>query len=294
MYMDLASKTVSEFYNIAVLITCHNRKVKTLQCLKSLFNNEIPHNYKIEVFLVDDGSTDGSGTEIKKIFPQVNIIVGDGNLFWNRGMNLAWKTAVDIRDFNFFLWLNDDIELHQNSLNILLNDYLSVGSDDSIIVGACSSITGDVTYSGYIGLTKKLIIKPNGTIQKCEYFNGNIVLIPHSVFNKIGYLDSNFHHGQGDFDYGLRAKKKEINSWVSSKYIGICERHIEFPKWCNPDLSFKKRWESFRSPLGGRPSSTFFFQRKYIGLCTAIFHYLTLHLRLVIPKIWNKNSIKNV
>ena len=75
---------------IAAIITCHNRKEKTLVCLKSLF--QIIQN--IDVFLTDDGSTDGTSEAVKKIYPQVNIIQGDGNLFWSRGMYIAWKEAV--------------------------------------------------------------------------------------------------------------------------------------------------------------------------------------------------------
>ena len=45
---------------IAVLLTCHNRKEKTVACLTELYNCTIPANYAFEVFLVDDGSTDGT------------------------------------------------------------------------------------------------------------------------------------------------------------------------------------------------------------------------------------------
>lgn len=80
--------------NIAVLLTCHNRREKTLSCLQSLFGATMPEGYKTEVFLVDDGSTDGTGEAVEKCFPQVTVIQGDGNLYWNKGMNLAWKNAV--------------------------------------------------------------------------------------------------------------------------------------------------------------------------------------------------------
>ena len=41
---------------IAAILTCHNRKEKTLACLHSLFSIIST----IDVFLVDDGSTDGT------------------------------------------------------------------------------------------------------------------------------------------------------------------------------------------------------------------------------------------
>ena len=59
--------------SIAVLITCHNRREKTLKCLQSLYFNILSKNYVIEIFLVDDGSTDGTANAVFKKFPLVNI-----------------------------------------------------------------------------------------------------------------------------------------------------------------------------------------------------------------------------
>lgn len=73
-----------------VLITSYNCREKTLACLSSLFA-ALPNG---EVFLVDDASTDGIADAVNEKFPQVNIIHGSGNLFWNRGMHLAWQNAA--------------------------------------------------------------------------------------------------------------------------------------------------------------------------------------------------------
>jgi GT2 family glycosyltransferase len=224
--------------------------------------------------------------EVKKNFPQVAVIQGNGNLYWNRGMNLAWQTAVQTSDYDYFLWLNDDVVLNYNSIDLLLNDFKKSGSNNSIIAGVCQSAEGFVTYTGYNSLTKKIKLVPNGEIRQCEYFNGNVVLIPNPVFKKVGFLDPKFHHAQGDFDYGLRAAKLGISSFISSGIAGICERNSELPVWCNPQYSLSKRLKSFRSPLGGRPKTTFLFQKKYMGLALALFHYFTIHLRLIFPKIW--------
>ena len=53
-------------YKIATLLTCHNRKEKTLKCLNSITAQHIPKQVgKIDVFLVDDGSTDGTSEAVK-------------------------------------------------------------------------------------------------------------------------------------------------------------------------------------------------------------------------------------
>jgi len=270
-------------YKIAVLLTCYNRRKQTIHCLRSLFTATSSSKYEINVFLTDDGSTDGTGEEIKKQYPQVNIIQGSGNLYWNRGMNLAWETASKRFNYDFFLWLNDDVSLFEESFNILFEHVKDQNQSNSIFVGACQSVEGKVSYSGY--KNRKMVI-PNGNSQLCDSFNGNVVLIPFSVFKQIGFLDPIFHHAQGDFDYGLRAKEKGISSFVCSNYVGICDRNNELPKWCNPKYSFIVRLKNFYSPLGGRPKLTFIFQRKHHGILLATFHYLTIHLRLLFPRLW--------
>ena len=50
--------------HISVLLTCHNRKAKTLGCLTSLYAAELPVGYDMEVYLVDDGCTDGTADAV--------------------------------------------------------------------------------------------------------------------------------------------------------------------------------------------------------------------------------------
>jgi GT2 family glycosyltransferase len=193
---------------IAVLITCHNRKEKTLSCLQALFNQkDLGKEFILDVFLVDDGSTDGTSELITTQFPEVNIIQGTGNLYWNRGMHLAWQTAADTKDFDYYLWLNDDTFLVENAFEVLLKEKFP----HAIVCGSTKSKVNNIaTYGVYVTKPKTLLI-PNGKFKEGDYCNGNCVLIPRSIFNKIGNLDPFFQHALGDFDYSLRARKKEYN-----------------------------------------------------------------------------------
>lgn len=86
--------------NIAVLLTVHDRKNKTLRCLENLYKQVLPNYLRLDIYLTDDGCTDGTPEAIKRQFPKVHIIKGDGNLFWNRGMYRAWEEAAK-QDYNF-------------------------------------------------------------------------------------------------------------------------------------------------------------------------------------------------
>lgn len=271
--------------NLAVLLTCHNRKEQTLASLRSLYTCSVPENFSIDVFLVDDGSTDGTGIAIRNQYPKVNIIQGDGSLYWNRGMKLAWETAVKAKDYDFYLWLNDDTVLLYNALTLFLEGLKTFG-EKSIYIGATTSTAStEITYSGH--RLNETFLKPNGTWQSCDYFNGNIVLIPRYVLETVGMNDSVFHHALGDFDYGLRARRKNIALYVAPELSGYCETHERLPKWCNTETSLRNRMVELYKPLGNNPFEFFVFDKRHNGIFTAIKHFITIHLRAFSPSIWS-------
>lgn len=268
---------------IAVLITCHNRKEKTLACLAALYKCAIPQGYVFSVFLVDDGCTDYTAKAVSEKFPAVTIIKGNGKLYWNRGMRLAWSTAA-IKGFDYYLWLNDDTSLFKDGLIDLLAVIENKGND-IIVCGVTQSILSDtITYSGF---KNRMMVMPNGEIQACDSFNGNIVLIPNVVYQKVGNLDNKFSHSIGDLDYGLRAKKKGIDIYITTKAIAYCENNPQLPLWCRPEKPFLTRLKFLYSPLGySTPLEYFVYKRRHFGILIAIQHFFTIHLRLLFPKLW--------
>ena len=268
--------------NIAILMACHNRKKLTLDCLKNLFNAELPPNYNLSVYLVDDGSTDGTSEAILGAYPRVNVISGNGNLYWNRGMQKAWSVAQK-ESYDFYLWLNDDTQLYENALKVILND--SVQMDNlAIICGTTLSSheLHDVSYGGYTKSNVKII--PNGMLQKCWWFNGNFVLVPRFVFQNVGGLDILFHHFLGDVDYGLRAQKKGIQCFVASEVIGICAGHSNLPNWKNNSLNIFKRLYHLYSPLGCNPFEFYKFRSRHNGTLSGILQFINLHLKVIFPR----------
>lgn len=269
---------------LAVLITCHNRKEKTINCLKLLFDQKIGKDFQIHIFLVDDGSTDGTTEAVNLQFPKVNIIKGDGNLFWNRGMNLAWKEAAKTNP-DYYLWLNDDTFLFENCLDSLLESS-NEKKNKAIIVG--TTISENTKLISYGGRNENgRLIEPNKNLQECHHFNGNVVLVPKSVFEKVGILDPIFHHAMGDFDYGMRAKKKGIKIFLASEILGCCETHGVFAKWCQVETPFRERIKIlYKSSCDSNPYQQFVFEKRHFGTLKASFHWLTIHIRVAFPAIW--------
>ena len=207
--------------NLAVLMTCHNRVETTLACLRRLVPQLSPAD---GVFLVDDGSTDGTGDRVNVEFPTVHVINADGTLYWARGMHRAWRAAIESRGgYDFFLWLNDDVMLKPDAISTIRADYsqlINAFSVMPVIVGACV-FDGKCTYSGTDA--KDLKICPNGQPQLSEgWFNGNVVLVSRAVFEKVGMISSDYTHARADYDYAERLKLAGIPFYVSSKYVGEC------------------------------------------------------------------------
>lgn len=272
--------------SIAVLLTVHNRKKKTLRCLEKLFQQHIPEGFDISVFLTDDGCTDGTAETVKTLFPMVHIILGDGSLFWNRGMHKAWETAA--KDFDFYLWLNDDTNITNDCIVRLLS-HSADNQDSAIIIGSTCATdnAAKITYGGWKdGKLLTDVSKPN----RCDTMNGNIVLIPKLVYNVLGMNDPTFRHCLGDTDYALRANEHGIACLTGVGVFGECDLHEHPTVWMDPSQPFSKRWKNFFSPLGNNPFEFFYFRRKHFGLMAAFATFVSNWVHFFFPQIWYKSN----
>lgn len=270
---------------IAVLLTVHNRKDKTIKCLDTLFAQQLPEGFTFQVFLTDDGCTDGTAELVADKYPDVNIVKGDGTLYWNRGMYKAWQAASQHKDYDFYLWLNDDTTLKENALFILISSS-ELKNDESIMVGTTVSSKDSKTIT-YGGRTKKDgLLKPSKELIFCEFFNGNIVLIPNSVFKIVKTNDPIFRHALGDFDYGLRATKLGVKSYIAPEILGECDEHESLSTWCNPNKTLKQRWHAFGKPPALNAAELFTFNKRHYGIAKAFSNYITNHIRVLIPTLW--------
>ena len=172
--------------SIAVIITSHNRKTQTLNCLHALLRF-LP---LCDIYLTNDGCTDGTPEIIKEKYPQIHIINGDGNLFWSRGMYVAWKEATT-NDYDYYLWLNDDIELYPFFLKELM-ECEKYGNGKCIISGLVEDENNKIIYVGTGNHGELNTSAPSP--QSVTYMNGNVVLVPKSVVKEIGIIDPFFHH----------------------------------------------------------------------------------------------------
>lgn len=279
---------------IAILITSHNRREKTLACLKALYNCTLPGDIIYVTYLVDDGSLDGTGPAVKNAFPEVNVIQGNGKLFWAGGMRLAWKEALK-NDFDGYLLLNDDTILYPSAISglLLTHDYsLNRFKKEGIYVGtACDPVTGGYTYGGkkitnaISGRSKH--VKPlDNMFQCCDFANANILFVPKQVVETIGILPEKYTHLLADYDYTLNASKSGIPLIVSKEYCGECQNdHVK--TWLSEDHSLAERMKYLKSPKYLAYSEYLYFIRKYFPLYLPV-SFIKLWGKTIFPSVWDK------
>lgn len=240
--------------NIAVLLTCHNRKKSTLKCLQKIYSQNLSPKHTYEIFLVDDGSTDGTKEDVRKYFPDVHLLKGTGKLFWNKGMRLAWQKARCHFSYDAYLWLNDDTFMSENAMQTLILDLENQKrkcTAEGIVVGTCwqKSSKSTVKVPTYGGYKEGQLVQPQGNPVEVDWFNGNLVLVSRRAFLKLGNLSTDYTHCYGDTDYGLRARRANIPVWVSGDYTAFCVRG-NAPIWRNKQYSLIERLKHFLGPKG--------------------------------------------
>ncbi|WP_018609042.1 glycosyltransferase family 2 protein [Uliginosibacterium gangwonense] len=259
---------------VAVLLTCFNRREKTLACLQRLFILR----RDLDVFLVDDSSTDGTGNAVAELFPQVQVIQGNGALFWNRGMYLAWSVAAK-RGYRYYLWVNDDVVVYEHCLGELF-ECVSVCQDRAVLVGLVDAGDGQAIYGGTDSAGR--LLQPNGEMQEVYHMNGNVVLVPAQVFDIVGNLDPVYHHDLGDVDYGYRARAQGLSVVTSKSFVARGEKN----DFCRIRLwgsDLRARFRRLYSPLGNPPTINFYFRRKHKGVVNAVVYYMFIHLINIAP-----------
>jgi GT2 family glycosyltransferase len=210
--------------------------------------------------IVDDGSEDGTSEAVREAFPLVHVVNGSGNLYWGGAMRLAQCVmTASAADPDYLLWLNDDVTLLPDALDVLLK--AAAAQPHSIIVGPLvDPRTQELTYSGFkrIGSSPLRLssVPPQPDLPEADTFNGNVVLLPRDVYSTLGAIDPSFPHLYGDLDYGYRARRVGVAVRVAQRHVGSCARNTSEYTWLDASLGWRRRIAYLHSakvmPLGPR------------------------------------------
>lgn len=270
---------------ISILLTCRNRKEMTRKCIGELIKqlNE-QESCLFDIYVYDDGSTDGTYEMLRNEFQGLIVLRGDGTAYWCKSMYCLMDLAVK-KKYDFYLMVNDDVQFKNQALNIVLNSYKMAGGICGI-VGATSSVkTGEATYGGHSYDTT--IISPNGKLQQCYWANWNCFLIDSEVLNRVGLIDGKYQHSWGDFDYSHRMKKRGIPVYLATDFVGECEVNSHKGTYKDNGISRCERLKKLFSPKGLPFYSYFRYNIRTEGVrgtFKAIYGYMSILAYIIFNK----------
>lgn len=111
----------SDWPRVAGIVVNWNRKDDTLRCLASLARAAVP---PVDVFLVDNASTDGSVAAVRAAFPDVTLLENERNLGFAEGNNVAIRAAL-AAGYPYLLLLNNDATIAPDAVERLLRPLIA-------------------------------------------------------------------------------------------------------------------------------------------------------------------------
>lgn len=113
--------------SLSIVVVNRNTRDLLEQLLESVYGDPSLAPLLGEVVVVDNGSTDGSGSMVRQQFPSVVLIENGGNRGFAAAVNQGWRLARGRRVF----FLNSDIVLPPGETGKLL-DHMTVSRDTGI------------------------------------------------------------------------------------------------------------------------------------------------------------------
>lgn len=188
---------------VGVVLLNWNGWRDTIECINSVQKLEYKN---IAVIVVDNGSTDESLSELRKI-PNIVLLPTGANLGFAAGCNVGIDFAL--QNGCQYIWLlNNDTVVAGDALLPMIQEF-----EKESHVGVVGSIVYDMQTrkiqfcgGGYInfllGTSKN--IDDLKTLHKLNYISGASMLIARDVIEKVGRLDDSFFLYWEDTEYSFR------------------------------------------------------------------------------------------
>lgn len=203
--------------SVAIIILNYNTKHLATVLAVSLLKQDIP-SIKKRIFIIDNGSSDGSKEYLKMMFQkEIYFQFNEQNLGFTKGINQGINIAKTHMNPDYYLLLNSDLEIK----NILFLEDLIEGFE---VIENCGSM---MFHDSVIGadVSQRLTWVNN----KYAYTDEGMlycVMIPSSTFNRIGTFDERFwlHCSDSDFQIRIRQAGMKVGCLKNDGYV----RHVGF------------------------------------------------------------------
>lgn len=221
---------MAERRRVELVIPVHNRRDLTLQCLRSLSRIDTD-GLMVHVVIVDDGSTDGTSEAVLSSFHDVEIVPGDGSLFFTAATNRGIEAALR-NDPDFIVTMNDDAVFAPDFLRSMVT---TAESNPRSVVGALLLLWDEPhkvfqvsprweTWSGgYRHWNRQTVWTVPSSPWEVELIVGNCVLFPVASIRECGLMDERRLPQFGDAEYTPRMRKNGWHLLVDPKARVFCQ-----------------------------------------------------------------------
>jgi hypothetical protein len=245
--------------DVSIVIVNWNTRELLRQCLRSVASQAGP--LSLELFVVDNGSSDGSPEMVKREFPHVNLIENQHNLGFARACNQALRQARG----KAAMLLNSDAQLLPGSLQTLyghLNQRLNYGAvgaqlvdEDGSLQNAVDHFPTLITELGNKSLLKILFPtwypgKRSGFTEPVEVPSliGAAMMVRREVLEKVGLLDEEyfFFMEETDWCYRMRQQGWKIIHLPHARILHLGGRTAKKFSWRSKVEYYRSRYLFFR------------------------------------------------
>lgn len=221
---------------ISVILVSYNTAKMSVQSLNSLFAST--GDIQLEVFVIDNASSDDSVSVIKKAFPYISLIENKANVGFGRANNQALKLLSG----EYVLLLNTDAFVQPDTLNkcvYYMQSNPSCGVLGTKLLGGDGDLQPSCRYwptpfnifANQIGLHRlfksiSLVDDPNWNpelTQNCDWVPGCYYLIRRQVIEDVGLFDPIYFLYYEEVDHCLATKKA---GWDVVYFAGTSVVHI--------------------------------------------------------------------
>ncbi len=253
--MNFSEKSI----RVEIITPVHNRRDITLQCLKSLsrINNQ---GLEIHVIIVDDGSTDGTSEAIVDNYPEVEVVRGDGHLWFSAGTNRGIEAALKHQP-DYILTINDDAVFDENFLQAMIE---CAENNPKSVVGSLLllwdtphkifqvSPQWDVLSGGFRHWVQQTVWTVPKNAWEVELIVGNCVLFPVAAINECGLMNEKRFPHFGDAEYTPRMRRMGWRLLIEPRSRVFCQPNNLPPKVRK--MPFKKLFKTLFIDLGNSHS----------------------------------------
>lgn len=243
--------------SVEAVIPIHNRRELTLQCLRSLFKVRAD-GLSLHVIVVDDGSVDGSSESIAREFPQVQVIRGDGSLFYTAAMNIGFRAALS-RDPDYVVGMNDDSVFDVGFLEAMVRTAEAVPKS---VVGALLldwekphqvlqvGPRWNLWAGGYRHWRKQTVWTVPSRPWEVDLIVGNCVMFPAAALRECGLMDAARLPQFGDAELTPRMRRRGWRLLIDPRARVFCQPNIQTVRLREKPLREILR-ALFSDPYGG-------------------------------------------